>query len=42
MGNGLGLTLVKSIIELYGGTITVESEIGQGCSVAVVLPNNME
>ena len=37
-GNGLGLSLVKKIIELHNGTITVESAIDQGTVFMVKLP----
>ncbi|MEE0968368.1 MAG: HAMP domain-containing sensor histidine kinase [Clostridia bacterium] len=37
-GNGLGLPLVKRILELCDGSITVESEIGAGSVFTVNLP----
>jgi two-component system OmpR family sensor kinase len=37
-GVGLGLTLAKRIVEAHGGTIAVDSEIGAGTTVRVVVP----
>jgi len=37
-GTGIGLSLVKSIAELHGGSIHVESEVGKGSKFTVRLP----
>ncbi len=37
-GTGLGLFVVKNIIDKYGGIITVESELGKGSLFKVYLP----
>lgn len=37
-GNGLGLSLVKRIVELCNGTVSVQSMPGQGAAFSVTLP----
>jgi len=38
-GVGLGLALVKSIMDLHGGTAVIESEVGRGTTVTLTFPN---
>ena len=35
--NGLGLSMVKAIVELHGGTVEVESEISKGTQFTIRL-----
>ncbi len=37
-GSGIGLTLVKSIVEMHGGTINVRSTSGKGSTFTVTVP----
>ena len=37
-GTGLGLVIVKRCVDLHGGSIAVESKLGEGTSVTVRLP----
>ena len=37
-GTGLGLALTRELIELQGGTIGVESEVGRGSTFTAILP----
>jgi signal transduction histidine kinase len=37
-GTGLGLSLVRSFVELHGGTVTIDSTPGQGTIVTCVFP----
>ena len=37
-GTGLGLATVKHNVELYGGTVRVESDLGKGARFALVFP----
>lgn len=41
-GSGIGLSLVKSMVEMHGGTISVISEPGKGSKFTVTLPVHQE
>jgi len=41
-GTGLGLTVVKGIIEEHQGAITVDSEEGKGTTFTILLPGNQD
>ena len=38
-GTGLGLALVRALAHLHGGTMTIESVLGEGTCVRIMLPN---
>ena len=40
-GTGIGLNITKSIIELHGGKIFVESEVGVGSNFTFALPSQL-
>jgi signal transduction histidine kinase/CheY-like chemotaxis protein len=37
-GSGIGLALVKDLVELHGGTIRLDSRLGQGTTATVEIP----
>lgn len=41
-GSGLGLTIVREIVELMGGTIDIQSSPGKGAHFQIILPVALE
>jgi signal transduction histidine kinase len=41
-GSGLGLSIVKKIVELHSGKINVESNLGAGTTFIVSIPPSVE
>jgi PAS domain S-box-containing protein len=37
-GSGIGLAIVKSLVEMHGGTITLESRVGEGSEFIIDIP----
>jgi len=37
-GTGIGLSLVRSFVELHGGTVTIDSVVGEGTTVTCTFP----
>jgi signal transduction histidine kinase len=37
-GTGLGLAIVRRLAESWGGSVTAESEVGEGCLINITIP----
>ena len=37
-GTGLGLTIVKSFVDLYGAELTIDSKLNVGTAVKIIFP----
>ena len=40
--SGFGISMMKERVYLLSGTIDIESELGEGCSVHIVIPVHRE
>lgn len=40
-GSGLGLSISKKIVEDHGGSLTVQSKLGEGCTFTISLPHHL-
>ncbi|HTP58241.1 MAG TPA: ATP-binding protein, partial [Spirochaetia bacterium] len=40
-GTGLGLTIVRNLVELHGGSVSVESKVGEGSRFTIRLPGRL-
>ena len=41
-GIGLGLSFVDMIVKAHGGRKTLQSEVGEGTKITIVIPQNLE
>ena len=37
-GHGMGLSMVRALVNAFGGSVSIESDVGKGCAVQVSLP----
>ena len=40
-GSGIGLSLVKALVEMHNGSIKVDSKVGEGSEFIIMLPGDV-
>jgi signal transduction histidine kinase len=41
-GNGIGLTIIQRIVDLYGGKVWIDGAEGRGCTLQFTVPSFQE
>jgi len=41
-GHGMGLSLVRAFVQVFGGSVQIDSALGKGCVIKVIIPTDTD